>query len=131
MRFFKNRTVGFWIGLAAAFLMLIADIIFIITDYSDRTFSMVTFILILIGVAGEVLIIVKDFKFAPLLPSICFGVAMSIHFYVGLPTLSDVMNGVNFIGGDPNAVIMFGVVFLIGTFFAIASCFMKQSKVNK
>jgi len=131
MRFFKNRTVGFWIGLAAAFLMLIADIIFIITDYSDRTFSMVTFILILIGVAGEVLIIVKDFKFAPLLPSICFGVAMSIHLYLGLPTLSDVMNGVNFIGGDPNAVIVFGAIFLIGTFFAIASCFMKQSKVNK
>jgi len=131
MRFFKNRTVGFWIGLAAAFLMLIADIIFIITDYSDRTFSMVTFILILIGVAGEVLIIVKDFKFAPLLPSICFGVAMSIHLYLGLPTLSDVMNGVNFIGGDPNAVIVFGAIFLIGTFFAIVSCFMKQSKVNK
>ena len=131
MQFFKNRTVGFWIGLAAAFLMLIADIIFIITDYSDRTFSMVTFILILIGVAGEVLIIVKDFKFAPLLPSICFGVAMSIHLYLGLPTLSDVMNGVNFIGGDPNAVIVFGAIFLIGTFFAIASCFMKQSKVNK
>ena len=131
MRFFKNRTVGFWIGLAAAFLMLIADIIFIITDYSDRTFSMVTFILILIGVAGEGLIIVKDFKFAPLLPSICFGVAMSIHLYLGLPTLSDVMNGVNFIGGDPNAVIVFGAIFLIGTFFAIVSCFMKQSKVNK
>jgi len=131
MRFFKNRTVGFWIGLLATCLMLITDIIFIITDYSDRTFSLVTFILILIGVAGEVLIIVKDFKFAPLLPSILFGVAMSIHFYIGLPTLSDKINGVNFIGGNPNAVIEFGVVFLIGTFLAIVSCFMKQSKVNK
>ncbi|MFA9376407.1 MAG: hypothetical protein ACERKZ_06600 [Lachnotalea sp.] len=131
MRFFNNRTVGFRIGLIASCLMLIGDILFIITDHADRTFSMVTFILILIGVVGEGLVILKNYKFTPLLPSICFGVAMSWHFYLGLPTLSDIMNGVNFIGGNPNAVIVFGVIFLIGTLAAIVSCFMEQSKLIK
>lgn len=131
MGFFNNRTAGFWIGVSASILMLIGDLLFIVTDYGDRTFSLTTFILILVGVLGEVLVIFTNFKFAPLIPSICYGVALSLHLYLGLPTLSDVMNGVNFIGGNPTAVIQFGIIFFLGTIAAIVSCFMEQSKVGR
>ncbi|SCP98435.1 hypothetical protein [Anaerobium acetethylicum] len=129
MEFLKNRTIGFWIGFAASCLMLIADIIFYITDSADRTFSFVTFMFIMAGVACELLVIVKDFRFAPVLPPVCFGVALSMHLYLGLPTLSDVANGVNFVGGNPTAVVVFGACFFVGTIAAIVSSFMEQSKV--
>ncbi|MEK3669825.1 MULTISPECIES: hypothetical protein [unclassified Paenibacillus] len=128
MVLFKDRTSGFWIGFLAACLMLAANIAFIIFDYGDRTFSFVTFGLIIAGVLGELLVLVKTYSFAPLLPSICFGVALSMHLYLGFPTLSDVINGVNFIGGNPQAVIIFGIAFAIGTVASLVSCFMKQSR---
>lgn len=128
MVLFKDRTSGFWIGFMAACLMLAADIVFIIFDYRDRTFSFVTFGLIIAGFAAELLVLIKNYYFAPLLSSICFGVALSMHLYLGFPTLSDVVNGVNFIGGNPQAVIIFGIAFAIGTVASLISCFMNQSK---
>lgn len=128
MVLFKDRTIGFWIGFMAACFMLVADVAFIIYDYGDRTFSFITFSLIVLGVLGEGLVVLKNYSFAPLIPSICFGVALSMHFYLGFPTLSDVVNGVNFIGGNPQAVLIFGIAFVLGTIATLISCFMKQTK---
>ncbi|MCM3172002.1 MULTISPECIES: hypothetical protein [Paenibacillus] len=128
MVLFKDRTLGFWIGFMAASLMLVANIVFLIVNHGDRTFSFITFGLIIAGVLGELLVLLKNYFFAPILPAIAFGVALSMHFYLGFPTLSDVVNGVNFIGGNPQAVLVFGITFTIGTIAALISCFMKQSK---
>jgi len=128
MVLFKDRTLGFWIGFLAASLMLVANIVFIIVNHGDRTFSFITFGLIIVGVLGELLVLLKNYFFAPILPAVSFGVALSMHFYLGFPTLSDVVNGVNFIGGNPQAVIVFGIAFAIGTIAALISSFMKQSR---
>lgn len=125
---FKNRTIGFWIGFIGTIIMLAANVLFIIIDYGDRTFSFITFGLILLGVIGEILVVYTAFQFTTLIPAVCFGVALSMHLYLGFPTLSDVVNGVNFVGGNPKAVIQFGVMFLIGTICALTSNFMNQSK---
>lgn len=128
MVLFKDRTLGFWIGFLASCLMIAANIAFIIFDYGDRTFSFITFGLIIAGFLGELLVLLKNFYFAPFLSSVCFGAALSMHFYLGFPTLSDVMNGVNFIGGNPQAVVVFGILFTIGTISSLISSFMEQSK---
>jgi hypothetical protein len=120
--------VGFWIGFAASCVLLMADVVFLATDYSDRTFSFITFGLILAGVLIEVVELLKDWCILPLFKAVCFGVAFSFHMYQGLPTLSDIMNGVNFIGGKPMAVVVFGVIFLLGTIAAVVSCFSEQRK---
>ena len=112
-KFVKDRTVAYWLALAAAAVMLITDIIFIATDLGDRTFSLVTFFLVLLGVIIEVVYAVLD-----------------ISFLDFLPTLSDVWNGVIFVGGNPQAALAFGIIFLIGTITALVSCFMKQKKNN-
>ena len=69
-----------------------------------------------------------DLAVAPLLSAVCFGCALSWHLYIGLPTLSDIWNGVNFIGGNAQAVITFGVFFAVAAVFGVASCFMNQRK---
>lgn len=130
-KFVKNKTVGFWLGLGASLALLITDIIFVAVDVKDRTFSFVTFALILVGAAVETAYFFFDFKFLdfmPLVSCLCFGVAVGMHWNLGLATLSDVWNGVNFVGGDPKAALGFGIVFAICTIAMIVSCFMKQRK---
>lgn len=132
-KFVKNKTVGFWLGFGAALALLLTDIIFIAVDVKDRTFSAVTFALILVGAAVEIAYFFLDFKyldFMPLVSCVCFGVALGAHWNLGLETLSDVWNGVNFVGGNAQAALGFGIVFVIGTVVAIVSCFMKQRKEN-
>lgn len=130
MKLFNNRTVGFWIGLAASALMLVGDALFLITDGSDRTFSFITFGLILAGVACQVLVVFFDWDVMPLLCAVCFGTALSYHLFLGLPTLSDVVNGVNYIGGNPTAVVVFGGIFAAGTLLTLCASFMNQRKPN-
>ncbi|MCX4313585.1 MAG: hypothetical protein OSJ83_06995 [Clostridia bacterium] len=130
-KYVKNKTVGFWLGFGASLALLITDIIFIAVDFSDRTFSAVTFALILVGAAAEIAYFFLDFgflDFIPLVACLCFGVALGMHLNLGLATLSDVWNGVNFIGGDPKAAIGFGIVFILGTIVTAISCFMRQRK---
>lgn len=132
-KFVKDKTVAYWLALAAAAVMLITDIIFIATDLGDRTFSLVTFFLVLLGVIIEVVYAVFDISFLDFLPILscaCYGVAVGNHWNLGLATLSDVWNGVIFVGGNPQAALAFGIIFLIGTIAALVSCFMKQKKNN-
>lgn len=131
-RFVKDRTVGYWLALAASVIMLVADIIFIATDLGDRTFSYITFVFVLLGVAIEVVYVAFDKKyldFLPIISCVCYGVAVGQHWKLGLATLSDLWNGVNFVGGNYNAAIAFGVIFVVCTVAAIVSCFMKQKKI--
>lgn len=128
---FKGRGIGFYVGVAAAALMLIFDIIYIAADFGDRTFSVLAFVLILLGVAVEaayVLLDIKLFDFLPFVSCALFGVAFGHISMLGLETLSDVWNGVNFIGGNPSMAITFIVLFAIGTVCAVVAAFMRENK---
>jgi len=126
MKPFQNRTIGFWCGENAALLMLISDVAFAVLDHGDRTFSWFTFGMILAGVVFRFLVLVSDFSVFPLLSAVCFGTGLAWHLYLGLPTASDVVNGVNFVGGNFMMFLIFGIIFLVGTVMAIIACFTKQ-----
>lgn len=130
-RFVSGRTIGFYLALGAAVLFLISDIIFVAVDAGDRTFSYVTFALILVGAAIEIVSVFFDYKFLDFLPVVscaCYGIAFGMHLYLGLPTLSDRWNGVNFVGGNGDAVITFAILFGIGLVAALVACFMKRRR---
>lgn len=132
-KFVKDRTVAYWLALAAAAVMLLTDIIFIATDIGDRTFSLLTFFLVLLGVIIEVVYVALDIKlldFLPILSCACYGIAVGNHWNLGLATLSDVWNGVVFVGGNPKAAIAFGVIFFVGMVATVVSCFMNYKKNN-
>lgn len=130
-KFVKGRTFGYWLALAVAVTMLVADFVFLATDKGDRTFSFVTFLFVLAGVAVELVYVVLDFNvldFLPAVSCICYGVALGQHWKLGLATLSDIWNGVTFVGGNYKAVLIFGILFIVCTFLSLVSCFMKQKK---
>lgn len=125
---FKDRTVGFYVGLAGAALALVADILFVIIDHADRTFSMIAFVLVLIGSLLYAARLVKDFKFMPMLSGVTFAVGFAVELYTVLPSLSDVWNHVNFIGGNAAVGTTFTVIFLVAAICSIVACFTDGKK---
>lgn len=56
------------------------------------------------------------------------GFALTVN--AALPSISDVWNGVNFIGGNATLGIIFSVTFFVAAVAGIISCFMKERAVN-
>lgn len=125
---FKNRTVGYWIGLGAAGLAVLSSILMLIIDFGDRTCSIGAFVTMLVGGICFVSVMFFDFKFLPLIPSLLFILGFYLELDAALPSLSDMWNGVTFIGGNGIMGLIFSVLFAISAIASIVSCFMKQTK---
>lgn len=125
---FKQRTIGFYLILASAIIAFVADFIYLIIDHSDRTFSLTGFLCMLFGSLSVVLILFTDFGIMPLITSILYTLGFTFTMYAVLPSLSDVWNNVNFIGGNGILGLVFGIIFLVSTLLAIVSCFMSLRK---
>lgn len=105
--------------------------IFFATDMVDRTFSFVTFAFVLSGAVIEIVYFflrIKPLDFIPAISCVLYGVALGQHLKLGLETLSDVWNGVNFIGGNPYMAVSFAAIFGVGIIATAVSCFMPQNK---
>lgn len=127
-KIFENRTIGFYIGLAVSCLALVTDIVFIIGDHADRTFSMLAFLLALAGALSYLVVCFVDFKYTLFVTGGLFIGAFVTELNVSLPSLSDVWNGVNFIGGNAFFGTAVAAVFLIASIGVIITAFMGERK---
>lgn len=125
---FKKRTVGFYFTLGAAIIALVGAILYVICDASDISYSSLGFTMMLVGAITVLFTVFTDFSFAPVIPSIFYSAGFALTLDGALPSLSDVWNGVNFIGGNGILATIFAGVFLIADLFAIVGCFMNQRK---
>lgn len=125
---FKDRTVGFYVTLSAAIIAFIGTLLYLITDGTDRTFSLGAFLFLLIGAISVALTVFTDLKFAPVIPSVLYTAGLAMCLRVVLPSLSDVWNGVHFIGGNAVLGTIFAAIFLVADVCSITACFMEQRK---
>ena len=126
---FAHKPVGFYIGLGSAVAMLIANIAFLGADIGDRTFTALTFVMNLVGAAIWIVYAFIDLPlldFMPILGAACYGVGLGKHLFLTLESLSDVWNGVNFVGGNAMLALAFALAFAICLICAVASCFMRD-----
>lgn len=130
---FKGRSAGFYMGFAAAVLILAFDIAYIASDYGDRTFSVLTFVLML---AGSVLMMIYSFlnikilDFIPAVSCILYGVGFGQHLILALESLSDVWNEVNFVGGNATLGAVFMGLFFVPMVVAVVAAFMREERVE-
>lgn len=116
--------------LASAVTAILASIVFIATDSGDRTFSILTFVFALTAAVVQLASVFLNFDFLAILPPWLYGVAVGIHIYTGIPTVTDIFTNVNFYGGNAWAVFTFGGIFLVCGVSAIVNCFLEQNKVK-
>lgn len=128
-----SRSVIWYIAYAAALIGLVADILFIILDGSDQTFTIGCFVCVLIG---SLLALSDFFKrilngIALWLSAIIYSVGFGFHMYEALPSISDLWNNVNFIGGNQQAAIIFGIIFLAVNIILIIANFFELKTENQ
>ena len=124
----EGRNIGFYLLLAAALAALAGAILYMVLDGEDRTFALPAFILALAGAVSTALAVFTRLKFAPLLPTALYAASAALVLRVALPSLSDVWNKVNFIGGNAALGMTFAGVFLLCALLGVAVCFMGTEK---
>lgn len=129
-RSFTNRSSGFYLSLAAALIAALGAILYLILDGSDRTFTPVGFALALLGAVSTALVAFTRLTIAPFLPTALFAAAFGVVLRVAVPSLSDVWNKVNFIGGNAAMGMTFAGVFFLCALLGTVSCFMGTEKVS-
>ncbi len=80
----------------------------------------------IVGALSFLLVAFFDFKFLTLIPCLLYIAGFCLSLQATLPSLSDVWNGVNFIGGNGLVSLPFTVCFGVSAILSIVSCFMKQ-----
>lgn len=128
---FKGKKSGFYIALSSAVLILVFDILYIALDYGDKTFSVLTFALML---CGSIITIVYCFigrgmlDFMPVVSCILYGFGFGQHLILALESLSDVWNQVNFVGGNAQMGAVFTALFFVPVAAAVVAAFMNEDK---
>jgi hypothetical protein len=124
----RNKTFGFYLGFIASLSALIMDAFYIISDFGDKTFSIVAFLLILLGSICGILVLFTDFQFMQLLASVLISAGVGFIISVTIPTITDIFNGVVFIGGNQSAAVLFLITFLLCGIVSNLSCYFDKSK---
>ncbi len=123
-RLLINRMPGVYVSLAAAVVSLAGAALYIALDGSDRTFTMLGFVLALLGAVSTGLVVLTRLKLAPIVPAVLYAASFGTVLRVAVPSLSDVWNKVNFIGGNAVAGCTFAGVFLLCAVLGCVSCFL-------
>lgn len=108
--------------LAAAVVAVVGSVFYLVLDGADKTFTWLGFGFALAGAASTVLCLTR-FKLAPFVTASMYCAAFGLVLRVAIPSLSDVWNKVNFIGGNAAMGMVFSGVYLLCAVLAVVSCF--------
>lgn len=127
---FKDRTIGYYLNFAAAALAIVSAILLVAIDSGDKTCSMAAFAMMLVGGLSFAAVMFINIDILPVVPGIFYVLGFALELWATLPPLSDVWNGVNFIGGNAYVGLVFTILFAVSAILSIVSNFMEQRKVT-
>lgn len=114
--------------LAAAVIAVIGSVMYYILDGNDKTFTWLGVIFAAAGAVSTVLCFTR-FRPASLISAALYSVSFGFVLRVAIPSLSDVWNKVNFIGGNALLGCIFSGVYLICAVLAVIACFTGTAEV--
>ena len=120
---FRNRTVGDYVGLAAAALGFVTAFVYLIYSVSVNLFAPAVFILMLLGALGGGAAFAINFKLLPLVPVIFYSFSFAV--YVSERMLMFAHMATNIYGmSEVGAILQLVVLILVLQFISIAgACF--------
>lgn len=121
MNSLKNKGITFVLVCLLALLSWIAAAAYIVTDRGDITFSWLAVGLLVLGGALGAAAEWSGLELLLLPGSLCVSAAFGEMLRVGLPSVSDIWNGVTFVGGNGRLALVFIAVFAV---LALAYCIL-------
>ncbi|MBQ7242715.1 MAG: hypothetical protein IJS52_00685 [Bacilli bacterium] len=125
----KERIKSNLISWIVAVVLIVTSVLYVAINSGDHTFAWLNFIMLLVGAAvliGGTFLPAVIKPYVPLVSAIAVAVAFGHQFQLTLETLSDVWNGVSFIGGSPAMGVTFSVLFFLAAAALIVRCFLKE-----
>ena len=127
MKNLSGKSIPFYLVCLLALVSWITVIVYIVMDRGDMTFSWLAAGLLIVG---GVLGLLSEFtKFGALLlaGSLCTSAAFGEMLRVGLPSVSDIWNGVTFVGGNGRLALTFIVIFAVIALISCILCFIPKA----
>lgn len=90
---------------------MIASVVFAVLDAGDVTFSVYCVICIIAGSLIGLVDVFLSLEVLLWIASLLYAAGFGFHLYAALPSISDLWNHVNFIGGNQSLAITFGSIF--------------------
>lgn len=90
---------------------MIASVVFAVLDAGDVTFSVYCVICIIAGSLIGLVDVFLSLEGLLWIASLLYAAGFGFHLYAALPSISDLWNHVNFIGGNQSLAITFGSIF--------------------
>ena len=113
--------------LIAAMVAIVGSVLYYLLDGSDKTFTWLGVVFALVGAISTMLCFTK-FKMASFATTTAYCAAFGLVLRVAVPSLSDVWNKVNFVGGNAVLGCLFAGVYLLCAVLAVAACFSGTEK---
>lgn len=127
---FKEKPLGFYIGLVSPVLSVIVAIIILLYGMSVNDFYAIPPVLLLIGAGCACVGLFCKIHFFMILPGACYMGAAATYISSQLVNISAKIsgNGLGETGTSIPMITFFVIAMLITIIFAILSSFMKQTK---
>lgn len=118
---FKNKTIGFYVGLGGGAVGFVTAVIYLIYTLTVGLFAPQVFVMLLLGAAVCVLSLFFEWKFLPLVAVLFFSLAFGLHILDRITMFQEMLNhiyGMN----ERGAILGVVVLLLIFNFVSIAAC---------
>lgn len=127
----KNKSFGFWLYLIVGVASIGFDIAYLVLDYGDKTFSLWSFLLILLAGIIQLLCCFSDVRFLPILPPLLLSAGTALHIFQAAPSMSDLLNKIVFIGGNSRLALNLSISFaVIGLLSVLCGFFSVKKQSN-
>ena len=130
LHIFRGRKASFFVELAAAVIALAGIVYYAVQSNADDCFDLLYMVLMCCGVIAVAAHALLRFEFLLPAAGVLFGGGLGVMVYDMLPTMSDVWNGVHFIGGNLTAYIVYTAVSFVVVAAVICCCFIGTEKAE-
>lgn len=132
----KNKGLGYWLCTAASVLALVTAIVIFATQAEALPHTVTgkgTYIsiVLLVGVAVQIVVTFVPLRFASILSVICFTAAFGVTANTIPNAVADYFNKVAYTGGDFGMCMLYAVATLLIALISIVACFFGQTKDGK
>ncbi len=127
----KNKSIGSYLCLVAAFVALATAICFLLTQKTAAPLGHTGSLPGMVLIVGAVLSIVMYFvpvRFGALIQAVIYNIALYLVVVQLYFVFADVINHVTYAGGNPGLCVFYMVATFVAALLCIVACFMKQTK---
>lgn len=117
-----------WLLMTAGALAVVGSVCYILLDRKDITFSWYAVGFALMGAISTLAVCRFDKEFLLLITSGLYSVAFGFALRVAIPSLSDIWNHVNFIGGNALMGSVFSGIYLVCALLSVIACFQGKAQ---